>query len=69
MPGAYTGCPCRACIAAYEDAHPPAVWIESMSNRFIVCPTCGNKRCPHASDHSYACTGSNATGQNGSVYA
>jgi hypothetical protein len=32
------------------------------------CPTCGNKRCPHASDHDYACTGSNLPGQPGSFY-
>jgi hypothetical protein len=34
----------------------------------ILCPTCGNKRCPHASDHTLACTGSNEPGQPGSVY-
>ena len=37
-------------------------------NRMILCPTCGNKRCPKASDHSLACTGSNDPGQPGSVY-
>ena len=36
--------------------------------RMIVCPTCGNKRCPHATDHGYACTGSNEPGQMGSRY-
>lgn len=36
---------------------------------FIVCPTCGNKRCPKASDHDLACTNSNEPGQAGSVYA
>jgi hypothetical protein len=36
--------------------------------RFNVCPICGNKRCPHASDHNYKCTNSNDVGQNGSVY-
>lgn len=36
--------------------------------KMIVCPDCGNKRCPHASDHRHACTGSNAPGQPGSVY-
>jgi len=35
---------------------------------FIVCPICGNKRCPHASNHLYECTNSNSTGQEGSVY-
>ena len=30
----------------------------------LVCPICGNKRCPHASDHNYECTNSNDVGQN-----
>lgn len=38
-------------------------------NRMILCPSCGNKRCPKASDHDLACTGSNDQGQPGSVYA
>jgi len=36
--------------------------------RFVVCPECGNKRCPHANDHRNACTGSNEPGQEGSAY-
>jgi hypothetical protein len=36
--------------------------------KMILCPICGNKRCPHASDHRLECTGSNAPGQPGSVY-
>ena len=35
----------------------------------ILCPHCGNKRCPRASDHDLACTGSNEPGQPGSVYS
>jgi hypothetical protein len=34
----------------------------------LLCQTCGNKRCPHASDHELACTGSNDPGQPGSIY-
>ncbi len=34
----------------------------------VVCPQCGNKRCPRASHHDNACTGSNEPGQKGSVY-
>lgn len=34
----------------------------------ILCPMCGNKRCPKASDHELACTGSNASGQPGSIF-
>lgn len=35
---------------------------------FIVCETCGNKRCPHATDRALECTGSNDPGQAGSFY-
>lgn len=34
----------------------------------ILCKVCGNKRCPRANYHIYACTGSNAPGQPGSAY-
>jgi Zn finger protein HypA/HybF involved in hydrogenase expression len=36
--------------------------------RMILCPKCGNKRCPKASNHELECTGSNEPGQEGSVY-
>ena len=36
--------------------------------RFVVCPDCGNKRCPRANDHRNACTGSNEPGQEGGAY-
>ncbi|HGP0336987.1 TPA: DUF551 domain-containing protein [Klebsiella pneumoniae] len=51
------GCWCRACR--------PVV-LNDM--RFVVCPDCGNKRCPRANDHRNACTGSNESGQEGSAY-
>lgn len=50
-------CWCRTCRP---------VTISGM--RFVVCPECGNKRCPHANDHRNACTGSNEPGQEGSAY-
>ncbi|MDA8498751.1 hypothetical protein [Citrobacter sp. Igbk 17] len=50
-------CQCRACRP---------VTMNDM--RFVVCPECGNKRCPHANDHNNACTGSNEPGQAGSAY-
>lgn len=40
--------------------------IDNM--RMIVCETCGNKRCPHATDHRNPCTNSNAVGQKGSSW-
>jgi hypothetical protein len=33
-----------------------------------ACEKCGNKRCPHHSDHTLECTNSNKSGQPGSVY-
>lgn len=35
----------------------------------IVCPDCGNKRCPRANHHDNPCTQSNAPGQDGSAYS
>lgn len=49
-------------------------WCESCrpqsltDMRFIVCPDCGNKRCPKANNHANACTNSNAPGQKGSSW-
>ena len=39
-----------------------------MLDRMILCPQCGNKRCPKASDHRLDCTSSNDPGQPGSAY-
>jgi len=41
---------------------------EGVMMRMILCPECGCKRCPKASDHELACTDSNDPGQPGSVY-
>lgn len=42
---------------------------EALScSKMILCPECGNKRCPKASDHRLQCTGSNEPGQAGSIY-
>lgn len=38
------------------------------SSIFIVCPTCGNKRCPKATNHRLACTNSNEPEQEGSRF-
>lgn len=50
------------CYRCWRERNPSAFSI------FIVCATCGNKRCPHATDHRLLCTGSNAPGQPGSMY-
>lgn len=50
-------CACRTC---------KPVSLNDM--RFVVCPKCGNKRCPKANDHRNQCTRSNEPGQPGSAY-
>lgn len=56
-------CGCRRCLGNRRD-----VAVFPYRTRMILCESCGNKRCPHASDHTYACTDSNAPGQPGSDY-
>lgn len=68
------------CYYAMLSAAPPPTereprcWCETCrpitpsDMRFIVCPDCGNKRCPKATHHDNACTKSNAPGQPGSSW-
>lgn len=58
--GSEARCWCHTCRPVRM--HPP----EDM--RMVLCPDCGNKRCPKANDHRNACTGSNEPGQPGSAY-
>ncbi len=39
-----------------------------LYTRMILCPRCGNKRCPKATNHALECMNSNEPGQKGSVY-
>ncbi|MGD1826920.1 hypothetical protein A203_16590 [Chromobacterium violaceum] len=53
--------------AAFCECHAfQPITLDNM--RMVLCPVCGNKRCPHANDHHNACTGSNEPGQIGSFY-
>ena len=63
-------CECHKCIADNNLAVTIFDGIEMAlsASKMILCPECGNKRCPKASDHRLACTGSNEAGQEGSVY-
>ncbi len=60
-------CDCHRCIADF-DLKDEIGALPLSASRMILCPTCGNKRCPKASDHRLACTGSNEPGQPGSIY-
>ncbi|MCO8088193.1 hypothetical protein [Acinetobacter indicus] len=48
----------RDCHACYRENG-------EMPSRMVLCPKCGNKRCPKAQDHRYQCTRSNEVGQMG----
>lgn len=72
-----SGCKATARICAELSANSsanPDCWcrtcrpVDLNDMRFVVCPDCGNKRCPRANDHRNACTGSNEPGQEGSAY-
>lgn len=54
---------CESVIVDEYDRHDQ--WY---SGGFIVCPVCGNKRCPRATHHDHACSGSNSPGQPGSDF-
>ena len=50
------------CIRCDEENQP------TRARRFVGCSVCGNKRCPHATDHRLDFSNSNAAGQLGSRY-
>lgn len=60
--------PCLQCIVDFDIRNPDFPQLAFDSHKMILCENCGNKRCPHASDHRLECTGSNDPGQEGSVY-
>jgi hypothetical protein len=63
--------PCGACYRCLEPTFPELVLGDPRTRYqpyMIVCPNCGNKRCPHATNHNNACTHSNRAGQPGSRY-
>jgi hypothetical protein len=57
-------CGCYKCLSAVNNDNGFPLSLTT----FIVCPLCGNKRCPRATDHALPCTGSNEVGQKGSRY-
>lgn len=60
------GC-CHQCRKEWQEGKD---WREiTVAGSFmILCPECGNKRCPKANSHHYDCTGSNEPNQPGSAY-
>lgn len=52
------------CFQCLDD--PSMGLLNPTMVRMIVCPQCGNKRCPRATSHDNACSGSNEPVLNGS---
>jgi hypothetical protein len=51
-----------------SSCHCAACKPNTLKNqRMILCAKCGNKRCPHATNHIFACTNSNDLDQVGNV--
>lgn len=64
-------CDCFRCTKERVDANPRRDGFAGQDARMLqmfLCPSCGNKRCPGAADHRNECTGSNRSGQKGSLY-
>jgi hypothetical protein len=68
-------CGCIRCVDARIVTLPPDTPFHkrfrgpAMDGWRYACEQCGNKRCPHHTDHTLACTNSNEPGQAGSIYA
>lgn len=60
---------CHKCLDAVTVDTGTGVPIPVSLTQMILCPICGNKRCPHATDHELTCTGSNDVDQAGSIYS
>ena len=58
------GCGCYECVKNDVDENGTSVLLKGI----ITCPLCGNRRCPKATSHENACTGSDDPWQEGSRY-
>lgn len=67
VPRLVPDCPCNRCAQEAMDADGGSPFDPRLV-RMFCCVQCGNKRCPHATDHRLSCTGSNEAGQEGSSY-
>jgi hypothetical protein len=57
-------CGCYDCLSQETNEHG---WPKT-TGMMVLCPICGNKRCPRATNHANRCTNSNEPGQEGSRY-
>ena len=60
---------CGKCVDCLDKYDPEKEKFGPLFGRMVLCQTCGNKRCPKASNHNNYCTNSNDVGQRGSYYS
>ena len=56
-------CPCKTCAKARHEGMSAGDRMTFGFKGMVLCPTCGNKRCPHAAWHGFKCSHSNSPGQ------
>jgi len=65
-------CGCLKCQKDRREQSAPADLHEALASFYryfrYACELCGNKRCPHHTNHRLPCTNSNEPGQQGSAY-
>jgi hypothetical protein len=61
-------CSCERCQDERDEGRVEIGGMVLHQRGMITCETCGNKRCPKATDHRNECTGSNEPGQKGSSW-
>jgi hypothetical protein len=59
---------CHSCYNCLSDTYENGHTYPKSAYTFTVCTSCGNKRCPKATDHTLECTNSNEPNQKGSRY-
>ncbi len=62
--GVKSDCMCRTCLRDIKLGFYPITSV-----MMILCPVCGNKRCPKADDHRMECTKSNKPDKVGKLIA
>ena len=61
-------CLCITCSRERQTTDMASLLKHDLRHFRYACEICGNKRCPHHTDHRLACTNSNEPGQKGSIW-
>jgi len=56
-------CGCASCSSEQSKSQKGDLTSLPEAVKMVLCEECGNKRCPHAFNHDFNCSGSNDLGQ------